>query len=356
LEENDNDIDDFQSSFDDEALGDALKDLPDELLRALETVPEPDELFILPLTRRPFFPGMAAPVVIEPGPYYEALKKIAKSESKCLGLFLTKREDADVYKARSKDLYKVGVMARILRIIPMEQGGAQVVLNMEKRITLVKEVRGTKALRAKVRYEKDAPVKISKEVKAYSISIITTIKELLKLNPLFKEELQLFLGQSDFTEPGRLADFAVALTTAGRKELQDVLETLDVPKRIDKALGLLKKELDLNKLQSSINRKIEATISKTQREFFLKEQLKTIRKELGLEKDERTCDFEKFEERLKKRKVPEEVEKVIQDEMEKLEVLDVQSAEYSVSRNYLDWLTTVPWGIYSKECHDLKRA
>lgn len=356
MEENDNDIDDFQSSFDDEALGDALKDLPDELLRALETVPEPDELFILPLTRRPFFPGMAAPVVIEPGPYYEALKKIAKSESKCLGLFLTKREDADVYKARSKDLYKVGVMARILRIIPMEQGGAQVVLNMEKRITLVKEVRGTKALRAKVRYEKDAPVKISKEVKAYSISIITTIKELLKLNPLFKEELQLFLGQSDFTEPGRLADFAVALTTAGRKELQDVLETLDVPKRIDKALGLLKKELDLNKLQSSINRKIEATISKTQREFFLKEQLKTIRKELGLEKDERTCDFEKFEERLKKRKVPEEVEKVIQDEMEKLEVLDVQSAEYSVSRNYLDWLTTVPWGIYSKECHDLKRA
>ncbi len=355
---NDDDIEreDFQSSFDEDALNDALKDLPEELVRALEAVPEPSELFILPLTRRPFFPGMAAPVVIEPGPYYEALKKIAKSDNKCLGLFLTKREDADVYKARAKDLYKVGVMARVLRIIPMEQGGAQVVLNMEKRISLVKEIKGTRALKAKVRYELDDPVKISKEIKAYSISIITTIKELLKLNPLFKEELQLFLGQSDFTEPGRLADFAVALTTAGRKDLQGVLETLDVPKRIDKALALLKKELDLNKLQSSINRKIEATISKTQREFFLKEQLKTIRKELGLEKDEKTCDFEKFEERLKKRKVPEEVDKVIQDEMEKLQVLDVQSAEYTVSRNYLDWLTSIPWGIFSKECHDLKKA
>ncbi|MGE0197953.1 MAG: endopeptidase La [Simkaniaceae bacterium] len=317
----------------------------------------PEELFILPLTRRPFFPGMAAPLVIEPGPYYEVLKIVAKSQHKMLALFLTKQEDANIYDLQFEGLCDVGVMANILRIVPLEQGGAQVVLNMEKRIKIEKPILKSKYMRAKITYHDDRVTQQqSKIIKAYSISIITTIKELLKLNPLFKEELQIFLGHSDFTEPGKLADFAVALTTAGREELQDILGTFDVQARIDKTLVLLKKELDLSKLQSSINQKIEATISKTQREFFLREQLKTIKKELGLEKDDKTCDIEKFQERLKDKKVPEEAQKVIDDEIDKLSVLEVQSAEYSVSRNYLDWLTIVPWGVFSKENHDLKHA
>lgn len=319
-------------------------------------LPYPEEVYVLPLTRRPFFPGMAAPVVIEPGAFYEILKQVAKTDHKCLGLFLTKDEDANIYHVGMDDFYQVGVLARILRIIPMEQGGAQVVLNMEKRISVTKPIKD-RNLRVKIKYHEDTPPeKVSKELKAYSISIITTIKELLKLNPLFKEELQIFLSHSDFTEPGRLADFAVALTTASREELQDVLETFDLQQRIDTALLLLKKELDLTKLQSTINQRIEATINKTQREFFLKEQLKAIKKELGMEKDDKTMDAEKFEQRLKERKVPEEVMKVIKEEMEKLGVLEVQSAEYAVSRNYLDWLTVVPWGMFSKESNDLDKA
>lgn len=316
----------------------------------------PDQVYVIPLNRRPFFPGMAAPIVIEPGHYYEMLKQVAKSEHKCMGLFLTKSEEIDIYNFKPKDLNKVGVLARILRIIPMEQGGAQVVLNMEKRITIRRTVRVKKYLKANISYHDDHIKRLTKELKAYSISIIMTIKELLKLNPLFKEELQIFLGHSDFTEPGKLADFAVALTTANRDELQEVLEAFDLPSRIDKALSLLKKELDLSKLQSSINQKIEGTITKTQREFFLREQLKTIKKELGLEKDDKTCDLEKFEARINERDVPEEPMTVITDEMEKLSVLEVQSAEYGVSRNYLDWLTIVPWGIFSEECHKLSIA
>lgn len=316
----------------------------------------PDQLYLLPLNRRPFFPGMAAPVVIEPGAYYEVLKIVAKTDHKCLGLFLTRDEDANIYKIDSKDLHQVGVVARILRIIPMEQGGAQVVLNMEKRVVLDKPIKN-KHLLGKVSYKEDPPLEnLSRELKAYSISIITTIKELLKLNPLFKEELQIFLGHSDFTEPGRLADFAVALTTATRDELQDVLEAFDIEKRIDKALLLLKKELDISKLQSTINQRIEATISKSQREFFLREQLKAIKKELGMEKDDKSLDIEKFEERIKHRKIPEDVMKVLREEMDKLSVLEIQSAEYGVCRNYVDWLTIVPWGMTSKETHDLKKA
>ncbi len=331
-----------------EALVEAVQDSVKQDQQREKSMEAPNEIYVIPLTRRPFFPGMAAPIVIEPGAYYEVLKTVAKSEHKCMGLFLTKQEEINVYKVGFEDLYQVGVLARILRIIPMEQGGAQVVLNMEKRISIIKPLKAGKHLRAQIKYHEEIITKKdTKELKAYSISIITTIKELLKLNPLFKEELQIFLGHSDFTEPGKLADFAVALTTASREELQEVLETYDLQGRIDKALMLLKKELDLSKLQNSINQKIEATISKTQREFFLREQLKTIKKELGLEKDDKTCDIEKFETRLKKRKVPDDVMQTIKEELEKLSVLEVQSAEYAVCRNYLDWLTIVPWGIYS---------
>jgi len=315
----------------------------------------PEKLFVVPLIRRPFFPGMAAPLVIEPGPYYDLLKVVAKSEHKCVGLVLTKEEDVDIYKAKLKDLHRTGVLARVLRIIPMEQGGAQVILNMEKRLTIEKGLPDKRFLKAKVQYHEDRP-EITKELKAYGISIISTIKELLKLNPLFKEELQIFLGHSDFTEPGKLADFAVALTTATREELQEVLETFDVPERIEKALKLLKKELDLTQLQFHLSQKIEAGISKTQREFFLREQLKTIKRELGIEKDEKSADFEKFEARIKERTLPAEVDKVVAEEMDKLASLDPQSSEYSVSRGYLDWLTVIPWGVNSDDNFDLEEA
>jgi ATP-dependent Lon protease len=344
-----------QDQLDESILEDELLSSKLEPLAADKDLPK--ELFVLPLTRRPFFPGMAAPLVIEQGPYYEILKQIAKSKHKLLGLFLTKQEEANIFKISQNDIYDVGVAARVLRIIPIDQGGAQVVLNMERRIKIVGKAKTQKTLQVKVDYFTDPPAdKQSKMVKAYSISIISTIKELLKLNPLFKEELQIFLGHSDFTEPGKLADFACALTTASREELQEVLAAFDIPKRIDKALVILKKELDLSKLQSSINQKIEATISKTQREFFLREQLKTIKKELGLEKDDKTCDVEKFEQRIQKLKVPKDVMQVIKEETEKLNILDVQSAEYGVCRNYLDWLTVVPWGVKSQESHNLKNA
>lgn len=333
------------------AVLDSLEE--EELSRKLIAYPE--QLFIFPLSRRPFFPGMAAPLVIEPGPFYEKLKIVARTEHKCVGVLLTKSENTNIYKATFDELYSFGLVARILRILPMDNGGAQIILNMEKRMEVVERIGEGKYLKAAVKYYEDSPV-LSAELKAYAISIISTIKELLKLNPLFKEELQIFLSHSDFTEPGKLADFAVALTTASRDELQDVLQTLDMQTRIDKALVLLKKELDLSALQNSINQKIEATLTKSQKEYFLKEQLKTIKKELGIERDDKTIEKDKFEARLKERKVPEDVRKVINDEMEKLNALEVQSAEYAVCRGYLDWLTIVPWGIHSKECHNLKTA
>ncbi len=300
---------------------------------------------------------MAASITIEPGPYYEALKAIAKTEDRYVALCMTKRESASIYTVGYADIHTVGVLAKVLRVAPIQDQGAQVFLSVECRITLKKPKMATKPIKANFTPFFD---EISDEdqdlLKAYSTSILTTTKELLKLNPLFKEELQVFLGHSDFTDPGRLADYSVALTTATRKELQDVLESFDLKERSEKALQLLKKELDLNQLQNSITQKIEANISKSQKEYFLKEQLKTIKKELGLEKDEKSSDIDKFEKRLEKLDVPQAVLKTIHEEMDKLAFLDIQSAEYGVCRNYLDWLTLVPWGVKSKDIFDVERA
>lgn len=327
--------------------------LEDQIEERPTTTP-PSQVFVVPVQRRPFFPGMAAPLIFEPGPYYEVLKIVARSKHKSMAIVLTKKEEMPLNSMTIEDVYPVGVLARILRIIPLDHGGAQVVLSMEKRISIKRPLK-SKYLRAEISCQEEER-ELSKELKAYSINIITTIRELLKLNPLFKEELKTFLGHSDFTEPGKLADFAVALTTATREELQDVLATFNVQERIDKALLLLKKELDLSLLQSSINQKMEGSISKTQREFFLREQLKMIKKELGLEKDDKASDTEKYETRIKKLNVPQDVMTVITEEMNKLTVLEVQSPEYAVCRNYLDWLTIVPWGIYSQESHELQQA
>lgn len=340
-----------------------LQDLEDMILDTIELEKKsqtgenklPTEVYIYPLSRRPFFPGMAAPIVIEPGPLYEALKIISQSDHKYIGLILSRNEREDIYNLSLDKLHHVGVLARIMRIIPMESGGAQVILGMEKRFKALEQIPDPVQLKAKIAVCEETFVQ-DDITKAYAISIIASIKDLLKLNPLYKEELQIFLGHSDFTEPGKLADFAVSLTTASRDELQQALETLDVQKRLELTLQLLKNEYDLTVLQQSISQKIDATVAKTQKDFFLREQLKAIKKELGLEKEEKTIDREKFEARLKERIVPPDVLSVIQDEMSKLSVLETHSSEYGVVRNYVDWLTIVPWGINTEDLHDIKRA
>ena len=319
----------------------------------------PANLPILPLTSRVYMPGMAVPIVIEPGVYYDLLKELAKMDHKFLGLVLTKDKDQDIYDVEFDDLYDVGVVARIIRILNIQEAGAQVILNIERRFEIKKDVTPKKAkyLVGKVKYHQEQVSADKKDiVTAYTNNLVTTIKELLNLSPLFKEELQIVLSHSDFAQPWKLCDFAVALTTASRDEMQEVLTTFDLIKRMEKALVLLKKEFDITKLQMMINQKIETTINKHQRDYFLKEQLKAIQKELGMAKDDKTMDVERFKERAKKLQFSEEAKKVFEDELEKMGVLDVQSAEYGVVRNYLDILTSLPWGIKDKESASLSKA
>lgn len=319
----------------------------------------PGNLPLIAITQKPYMPHMAVPIQIEPGPAYEMLKDVAKMDKKYIGLVLTRDKEQDIYDAALDDLYDVGVVAKILRIHNVQDAGAQVILNIERRfkITGLASKKRGKYLVAKVEYYDENASKDKQDIiTAYASNLIKTIRELLTLNPIFKEELQIVLSHAEFALPHKLCDFAVALTTASREELQEILATFDLPKRLEKALVLLKKELDISKLQVMINQKIETTISKTQREYFLKEQLKQIQKELGISKDDKAIDIEKFQERASHLDLSEEAQKVFDEELEKLNVLDIQSAEYSVVRSYLDWLTVCPWGVFDKENDNLYDA
>ena len=157
-------------------------------------------------------------------------------------------------------------------------------------------------------------------------------------------------------QPSLMADFSAALTTASGEQLQEILDTLPLRARMEKVLVLLRKEREVAALQGQITSQVNEKVSENQREFFLREQLKIIQKELGISKDDRTSDAEMFEERIKDRDLPEAASKRIQEELHKLSVLETGSPEYGVTRNYLDWATNVPWGVLSDDNLDLKRA
>lgn len=194
------------------------------------------------------------------------------------------------------------------------------------------------------------------EVKAYAMALINVIRELLPLNPLYNEELKNYLNRFSPNDPSPLTDFAAALTTAQSKVLQEVLDTVPILKRMEKVLPLLRKEVEVARLQNELSDEVNRSVGEHQREFFLKEQLKIIQQELGITKDDRSADAEQFSGRLEGKTLPEQARKRIDEEMNKLSVLETGSPEYAVTRNYLDWATSVPWGVVGKDKLDLKHA
>lgn len=208
---------------------------------------------------------------------------------------------------------------------------------------------------AEVEYPQ-APNDPRDEVKAYGMALINAIKELLPLNPLYSEELKNYLNRFSPNDPSPLTDFAAALTTASGHELQEVLDTVPVLKRMEKVLPLLRKEVEVGRLQKELSAEVNKQIGERQREFFLKEQLKLIQQELGISKDDKSADREEFLARLEGKTLPAPARKRIDEELNKLSILETGSPEYAVTRNYLDWATALPWGIHGQDKLDLGRA
>ena len=312
----------------------------------------PEQLLIVPLYDRPLFPKMMLPVIISDEELEQHMMKVMKDSLKYIGLVFSFRENEE----GEGKLSETGVVAKIVQASKQANAPLQVVVQVMERFEIVKLQKEKPVIQARVRYWYDSDPGSEEELKAYSVSIINAIKELVQLNPLFKEELGLLMGRVNLKEPGTLADFSASMTTASGKELQKILETRRIKQRIEKALILLKHELEVSKLQSRISQKIEERMSQQQREFFLREQLKEIKKELGLSKEGKETEVEKYLARIRKLKLTEEARERIDEEIEKLRLIEPASPEYNVSRAYLDWLTILPWGVYSKDFFDLKRA
>ncbi|MFU8817384.1 MAG: endopeptidase La [Pseudomonadales bacterium] len=313
----------------------------------------PSHIYVLPQQHRPFFPGQAIPLVMNASVWLPTLQAIQERKQEVVGLIATRRDLNDV--PEPADLHAMGTVCRIHRI-HREGEQLQVLLEGLERFRVRNWLREQAPLLANVQYFPKRGETRSNEQKAYAVAIINTIKELIPLNPLYGEELKVFLTRSNPNEPSLLADFAASLTSASKEDLQEVLETLNLQRRLEKVVELLHKEVQIAQAQMDIRKHVEAEIQGHQREAFLRQQLKFIQQELGISKDDKTAELELFKSRLESRTVPEAAQRKIDDELRKLALLELGSPEYGVTRNYLDWITSLPWGLHSDDAKDLQAA
>lgn len=314
----------------------------------------PDKLYIIPIHNRPFFPAQVLPVIVNQQPWGRTLTRVGNTEHKCMAVFFVDTPPDEHGEFDLDSLPEHGTLVRVHHV--SEEGGK--LQFVAQGLTRVR-IRGWLSRRgpylAEVEYPQ-APNDPRDEVKAYGMALINAIKELLPLNPLYSEELKNYLNRFSPNDPSPLTDFAAALTTAPGRELQEVLDTVPMLKRMEKVLPLLRKEVEVGRLQKELSAEVNKQIGERQREFFLKEQLKLIQQELGISKDDKSADREEFLARLEGKTLPAPAQKRIDEELNKLSILETGSPEYAVTRNYLDWATALPWGIHGEDKLDLGRA
>lgn len=313
----------------------------------------PDQLFILPVFGSPIFPGIITPIIVTSPKLVETIDEIGKSLD-FIGLVLAKDDEID--DSDSKNLYNVGTVAKIIKKMNLPNGGVNILVNSMKRFEIKSYVNDEPSrLIAKVEYAEDkSKAEESMEVKALTRAILSELRTLAESNPFLMEQIKLTLANVD--EPSKIADFAVTIMKLKREEYQEILETFEVEKRLDLVLRFLDKEVKLVELQKNIQRQIESEVDQKQREFFLREQLKAIKKELGIEEDPHNKEFQDFEEKFEELTFPEKVEEQVLKEMDKFANIDPHSSEYVVTRNYLDTILSLPWGVFTEDSHDLKKA
>jgi ATP-dependent Lon protease len=314
----------------------------------------PRRMYVLPVSNRPFFPAQVQPVVVNQNPWQETLKRVGETEHKVLGICFVEDPESDTGIPASDDLETMGCAVKVHHA-QSEGGKVQFIAQGMQRFKIVQWLRRRPPYLVEVEYPEE-PEEPADELKAYTLAIISAIKELLRTNPLYGEEVKQYLSRFGPEDSSPLADFGASMTSAPGRELQDVLDTVPLLRRMEKVLLLMRKEQEVARLQSEINEEVNEKVQKHQREFFLREQLKVIQRELGIAKDDKTADVERFEERMAKLNPPDAVQDRFKDEIQKLQVLEQGSPEYGVTRNYLDWITQVPWGVHSEDHFDLAEA
>ncbi len=324
--------------------------LESELVSIDQTLPE--KLYIIPIRYRPIFPGIVTPLIISQGRFAEAIDKVI-DESRTVGLVLIKDDDKD--DVDIQDLYNYGTAAKILKRINLPDGGVNVLINSVKRFRVNEVLSNKQYILADVDYLDDRPLnRRTIEIKALTREVLSLLKKLSDNNPLFTEEMKLTMLNVD--EPGKIADFVTSILNIEKSEYQEILETLNVKKRLQKVLHLLHKEMEVMSVQRKIQGQINDKIERQQKEFFLREQLKAIKQELGMDEDERSTEVRKMKKKIDELDLKGEVREKVEEEIQKLGVMDPSSSEYTVSRNYLDTVLGLPWNVKTDDTIDLENA
>jgi ATP-dependent Lon protease len=332
------------------------KRMSDSILDLLESVKNvmkeelPEKLFIFPLTENVIFPDVMMPIVVPPGPMLELVKR-AQTHSDYLG-FLWGEGD-DPLKLKAENLSRVGCVGHIMRMARMPDGSTTMIVHCVSRMRVVEFLKSDRLI-AEVEYLKDVIIE-SDEMTAYWRNTRTALSKLSEMEQTTLPR-ELLSGMIAMERPSKLADMIAAHFDMPNTKRQEILEELDVCKRMASVYEVLVKELDLAALGQKIHDTIREKIEASQREFFLREQLKAIRKELGDEKDEIALSIQNYEARIAESGMSEEAATRAKEELKRLSVLAPESSETNIIRTYLDWLCDLPWNKATEDSLDLKYA
>ena len=309
----------------------------------------PKKINLIPLNGRPIYPGIFTPLLINDADDIRSVEE-AYGSTGFIGLSLLKNETED---PGASDVHQIGAAARIIKKINLPDGGINILISTLKRFKIRKVVNEKKPIVVAVQYLEDEEEN-TVEVKAMLRGLIGEMKELSENNPLFTEEMRLNIVNID--HPGKIADFTASILNIPKEDQQKILETINVRERMEKVFVHIKKEKELLDVQRKIQADLNTRIEKNQREYFLHEELKSIKKELGLSSDPKDADEEKFRKLIDSFHFEGEVKETIEAEFEKFKFLEPNSPEYIVGRNYLETALTLPWNPPEPEAYNIEEA
>jgi ATP-dependent Lon protease len=309
----------------------------------------PNKLPIIPLSGRPIFPGIFTPIMIGNPEDVKVIEEALAADG-MVGLVMIKN---DFERPKAEDLHAVGTAAKIVKKINLPDGGANIFISTLKRFKIKKFLSKETPIVAAVGYL-DEEHDDTDEIKALTRALLGEMKQISENNPLFSEEMRLNMINID--HPGKIADFIASILNIDKVDQQKILETTDVRERMEKVLIFIKKEQELLKIQKRVQQEINEKIEKSQREYFLREELKAIKGELGMPTDAKSTDYQKFKDKIETFGFEGEVKEQVEQELEKFNLMDPNSSEFIVTRNWLDLVTSLPWKTEVSGDFDLEKA
>ncbi len=312
-------------------------------------ISDTDKYPVMPLRNTVLFPQQVIPIYIGRD---RSLKLINDLDPKKRYIVVVAQEDGSIEDPKPEDLYAYGTLAQVLKVFDMPDNSKSAIVQGISRVKVLEYTKHEPYFTAAVQSVDDQPITDQLEVDALTTNLRQAFEDLMKVAPNLTEEHSGML--KNIQKPNRLTDRAISVITISNQEKQEILEELDIKMRMEKALNLISREIQRIKLGEEIQSEVHDEITKTQREYYLREQMKAIKKELG--EDEGTVELKELEDKIKAANMPEESEKVAMKELDRLSRIPTQSPEYNVSRTYIDWLVDLPWSDSTEDRIDLKEA